>query len=331
MSDDRLTYESAGVSIDEQEKAIALFKDAVKATYTREVLSDVGSFGGLFSARFEGLSEPVLVSSIDGVGTKTKLATWLNRFDGLGADIVNHCTNDVLVQGARPIFFLDYFAASKMNAEMAAAFVTSVAAACKENGCALIGGELAEMPGVYAGGECDIVGCIVGVVDRAKVLPRDVREGDSIIGLPSTGLHTNGYSLARKALFEKGGYHPEDSVGALGESIGEALLRPHKGYLGELWPLLESDRIHALAHITGGGLVENVPRVLPGGLRAEIEYSSWTPPAIFDLIQSAGDVPDEEMRRSFNLGVGMVVICDDPDAVLRELGSGFRIGAVVKA
>lgn len=331
MTDEGLTYESSGVSIDEQDRAIALFKGAVKATYTPSVLSDVGSFGGLFSANFSDYDDPVLVSSIDGVGTKTRIARLANRYDGLGADIVNHCVNDILVQGARPIFFLDYFAASKLKAEVVSAVVTSAAAACADVGAALIGGEVAEMPGVYAEGESDVVGCIVGVVERSRVMPRSVSEGDSILALPSSGLHTNGFSLARKALLDAGGYSLGDAIGSIGMPLADALLEPHRCYYRELLPHLEGDAITALAHITGGGLVENLPRVVPAGLKAEVDYSSWTPPALFDLIQSAGRISDEQMRRTFNLGVGMAVISPAQDELLHSLAGSFRIGEIVKA
>jgi phosphoribosylformylglycinamidine cyclo-ligase len=326
MSEKSLTYRGAGVDISEQTKAIELFKSAVKSSYNQHVLSDVGSFGGLFDAAFAGYSHPVLVSSIDGVGTKTKIAHALGRYDGLGADIVNHCVNDILVQGAKPLFFLDYFAASKLSAQVAAQVVESAAKACKQNGCALIGGEIAEMPGVYAEGEIDIVGCIVGVVDKPNILPRNVQNGDILVGLPSEGLHTNGYSLARKALFEIGGFDPHDSIGSLGETIGDALLRPHRSYLADLQPHLASGTLHALAHITGGGIEANLSRVIPDGLRAQIDFESWTPPPIFDLIRSAGSIPESEMRAAFNLGIGMIAVVSSPDALLGSIPGSIKIG-----
>ncbi len=326
MSEKGLTYRGAGVDISEQNKAIELFKSAVKSSYNQHVLSDVGSFGGLFDAAFAGYSHPVLVSSIDGVGTKTKIAHALGRYDGLGADIVNHCVNDILVQGAEPLFFLDYFAASKLSAQVAAQVVESAAHACKQNGCALIGGEIAEMPGVYAEGEIDIVGCIVGVVDKPNILPREVQPGDALVGLPSEGLHTNGYSLARKALFEVGGFDLHDSIGTLGETIGDALIRPHKSYLADLRPHLASGAIHALAHITGGGIEANLSRVIPAGLRAQIDFESWTPPPIFDLIRSAGSIPESEMRAAFNLGIGMIAVVSSPDPLLGSIPGSVQIG-----
>src|SRR5581483_8307753 len=326
MSEKGLTYRGAGVDISEQNKAIELFKSAVKSSYNQHVLSDVGSFGGLFDAAFAGYSHPVLVSSIDGVGTKTKIAHALGRYDGLGADIVNHCVNDILVQGAEPLFFLDYIAASKLSAQVAAQVVESAAHACKQNGCALIGGEIAEMPGVYAEGEIDIVGCIVGVVDKPNILPREVQPGDALVGLPSEGLHTNGYSLARKALFEVGGFDLHDSIGTLGETIGDALIRPHKSYLADLRPHLASGAIHALAHITGGGIEAHLRRVIPAGLRAQIDFERWTPPPIFDLIRSAGSIPESVMRAAFNLGIGMIAVVVNPDPLLGSIPGSVQIG-----
>ncbi|MBV6502904.1 MAG: Phosphoribosylformylglycinamidine cyclo-ligase [Fimbriimonadales bacterium] len=338
MPDQGLTYGASGVDIGEQNRAIRLFRDAVRSTYNESVLSDVGSFGGLFSTRFEGMVEPLLVSSIDGVGTKTKIAIALGMYEGLGRDIVGHSVNDILAQGAKPLFFLDYFATSKLSAEIVRDVVQGAAEACRANGCVLIGGEIAELPGVYSEGEIDVVGAIVGVVDREKVLPKHhTSAGDLLIGLASDGLHTNGYSLARKALFEVAGKQPDEEIPELGRTIGEELLRPHRCYFRALEPLLEEGGfINAIAHITGGGFYENIPRVIPQDCRAVVERRSWTPQPIFQMIQQAGDVPDDEMYRTFNMGIGMVLVCPSvrANAVLQRLNesgeSAYMIGELSK-
>lgn len=310
MPDEPLTYRAAGVDPEEAGRAIRAFRPYVQSTYTPEVLSDIGSFGGLFWARFPGLEEPVLVSSIDGVGTKTKIATLMGSYQGLGWDIVGHCVNDILVQGARPLFFLDYFAASRVNADVVTAIVQGMAEACRHNDCALLGGEIAEMPGVYCENELDVVGCIVGVVERSRILPKpNVEPGDLIVGLGSDGLHTNGYSLARKALLEQGKWKLDDEIPDLGRTIGEELLRPHRSYYRAVFPLFEEDLIKGAAHITGGGFYENIPRILPTQVDAVIERRAWVPHRIFSLIQESGGISDEEMYRTFNMGIGMVLIC----------------------
>lgn len=298
-------YAAAGVDIDAGNAAVALMRAAVQSTYTPEVLAGIGSFGGLFdAARLRNMRAPVLVASTDGVGTKVKLAAAFGRYESIGHDIVNHCINDILVQGARPLFFLDYIAASKLDPSQVASVVQGMAEACRAAGCALLGGETAEMPGVYAEGAFDVAGTIIGVVEREALLPRldEIAPGDVLIGLASSGPHTNGYSLIRKVLANRlVTSQPDDPLVA-------ALLAPHRSYLDAVERARAAAPIKALAHITGGGFVENIPRVLPPGLRAAIDYAAWPMPPIFGLIQSAGNISDEEMRRVFNCGIGMVMI-----------------------
>jgi len=301
------SYASSGVDIDAGNRAVELMKDSVKATYNDSVLAGIGSFGGLFDmSALKQMNNPVLVASTDGVGTKVKLAASVGRYRGIGHDIVNHCINDILVQGARPLFFMDYFAASKLNPELTAEVVTGIAEACKESGMALLGGETAEMPGVYQSNEFDVAGTIIGVLERDRILPRpNLLAGDLILGLPSNGPHTNGFSLIRK-VFEGAdleAIHPE-----LGCSLADALLAPHRSYFNVLYPQL--DKVKALAHLTGGGFIENIPRVLPENLNAVINRNSWNVPSIWNLIQQRGNISIEEMFRVFNMGIGMVVIVD---------------------
>jgi phosphoribosylamine--glycine ligase/phosphoribosylformylglycinamidine cyclo-ligase len=300
-------YAAAGVSIDEGVRAVELMKTAVRATYSPAVLAGIGSFGGLFdAAAVKGMRAPVLVASTDGVGTKVKLAAAARRYRSIGHDIVNHCVNDILVQGARPLFFLDYFATSKLNPEITAEVVTGIAEACTEAGMALLGGETAEMPGVFAEGEFDVAGTIVGVVERSRIRPEpDLGPGDVILGLASSGPHTNGYSLIRK-VFE--GVPLETVFPELGVPLADALLAPHRSYLNVLYPHLKL--VKALAHLTGGGFIENIPRVLPAGVDAAIRADSWPVPALFRLIQQRGGISVEEMVRVFNMGIGMVIIVD---------------------
>jgi phosphoribosylformylglycinamidine cyclo-ligase len=290
-------------------------------------LSEIGSFGGLFRPDLEGLQEPLLVASADGVGTKLAVARQKGDFSTVGRDLVNHCVNDILVQGARPLFFLDYIGAGKLVPEKMAELVQGLSLACRENHCALLGGETAEMPGFYDVGDYELVGFIVGMVDRACLLPREVRPGGVLLGLPSSGLHTNGYSLARKVLFEEMGLALEDALPDSVDScsVGEILLEPHLTYLPVLGPLLGDQRLRALAHITGGGLTDNLPRVLPNGLQARIEVGRWRVPEIFRVIQDHGRVRSEEMRRVFNLGIGMVAIVE-PAAADEILGQLTRSG-----
>ncbi len=330
---EKSAYEDSGVSINAGNRAVDLMKDAVKSTYTPSVLSDVGSFGGLFDASvLKTFNKPVLVASTDGVGTKVKLAASVGRYRGVGHDIVNHCVNDILVQGARPLFFMDYFATSRLTPEATAEAVTGMAEACKESGVALLGGETAEMPGVYQPNEFDVAGTILGVVERDDILPRNnLKAGDVLIGLASSGPHTNGYSLIRKifdnTLLET--IFPELDI-----SLADALLAPHRSYYSILHSLLP--HIKALAHITGGGFIENIPRVLTENLNAEIHLTSWTPPPLWKLIQSEGHIATDEMYRVFNMGIGMVVIVDktkaaevqklipEPTYVIGELVKGER-------
>ncbi len=307
-------YAAAGVSIDAGNEAVELMKRAVQSTYTPQVLAGIGSFGGLFDASaLKTMRSPVLVASTDGVGTKVKLAAQFGRFESIGHDIVNHCINDILVQGARPLFFLDYFASSKLSPQQVAAVVTGISQACAAAGCALLGGETAEMPGVYAAGAFDVAGTIVGVVERDEVWPRtsEMQAGDVLIGLASSGPHTNGYSLIR-AIFGD----------ALTESIANDLLAPHRSYVGVVMRAKDAALIKGLAHITGGGFIENIPRILPAHLRAQIDYSAWDIPPIFRLIQDAGDISDDEMHRVFNCGIGMVMVVapEHVEAVQRTIG-----------
>jgi len=299
------TYSAAGVNINVAARAKELIGKHARTTLRPEVLGDFGFFGGLFE--FKGYQQPVLVSSVDGVGTKLKIASVLDKHDTVGVDIVNHCVNDIFTCGAEPLFFLDYIATGKLVAERVEAVVRGLASACRQVGCALIGGETAEMPGLYSGEDYDLAGFIIGVVEKEKIITgKVIADGDAIIGLPSSGLHTNGYSLARKIFGETksalGVHYPE-----LGRTLGEELLQPHRCYYQQLKPLLSF--IKGMAHITGGGLIDNVPRVLPQGLMAKFHSKAWDAPAIFRLIQQRGNVAQDEMYRVFNMGIGMVVIC----------------------
>lgn len=309
-------YARAGVNIAAGNRATELMKAAVRSTYGPEVLSDTGSFGGLYAASaLKAMQSPVLVASTDGVGTKTKVAARLGRWDTIGQDLVNHCINDILVQGATPLFFLDYVASARLDAEQIAAIVAGVAAACREAGCALLGGETAEMPGVYEAGEIDLAGTIVGVVEKERIIDGSrIQPGDTILALPSNGLHTNGYSLARKVLGDEiwESVHPD-----LGVSIGVALLAIHRCYLKPIRNLWEIGvEIRGLAHITGGGVIDNLPRILPAGLGALIRRGAWPEPPIFGLIQGLGSVSDDEMFHVFNMGLGMLIVLA-PDAAER--------------
>ena len=341
VNEHRLTYEKAGVNIDAGEELVRRIKPMVRKTFNDRVLTDIGGFGGLFDARFPDMKFPVLVSSTDGVGTKIKVAIDAKRHDTVGQDLVNHCVNDILVCGARPLFFLDYFASGKLRVDVGEAVIAGFVKACAENGCALIGGETAEMPGIYQGEDYDLAGTIVGIVDRERMFRREtVAEGDVLIGLPSTGLHTNGYSLARKALFPR---YTVDAKPALlgGQSIADALLKIHPSYLRPISHLLESFEpgkdIHALSHITGGGIVGNTSRVVPDGLALDIDWNAWSRLPIFQLIQDAGSVPEEEMRRAFNLGIGMILLVPaDKAAMIEKVLVTFgeapvRIGNVIRA
>lgn len=326
-------YASAGVDIEAGNRAVELMKSAVKSTYGPQVLAGIGSFGGLFDASaLKDMKNPVLVASTDGVGTKVKLAAEAGRYRSVGHDIVNHCINDILVQGARPLFFMDYFATSKLTPEIVAEVVTGIAEACRESGCALLGGETAEMPGVYQAGEFDIAGTIVGVLERESMLPRaDIGPGDVLIGLRSSGPHTNGYSLIRK-IFE--GIPLDTIFPELGIPLADALLPPHRSYLNVLSSVLgPRSSVKALAHLTGGGFLENIPRILPEGVDAVVRQGSWPVPPLFGLIQSRGEIALEEMHRVFNMGIGMVVVVakEDVEKVQKAISEEtFVIGELVE-
>lgn len=309
MTEKQVSYASSGVDISRQDEALRRIKPLVKGTRTPGVRSDIGLFGGLFDATFPE-ARPILVSSMDGVGTKMKVARRAGLWTTVGQDLVNHCINDILVQGARPLFFLDYIAAQQLEPGVIEGIVEGMAGACRAAGAALIGGELAEMPGVYAEGEVDVAGTIVGVVDEARLLPRTgaMAEGDALIGLPSSGLHTNGYSLARRVCFEVAGLGVEDPLPGTGQTVGQALLAIHRSYLAPVLPLVQADLLHGMAHITGGGLTDNLPRVLPPGLDAEIDTASWEIPALFRFLMDRGALGLEDARQALNLGVGMVLI-----------------------
>jgi phosphoribosylformylglycinamidine cyclo-ligase len=301
------TYAQAGVNISEGDRFIRRIKKSVRSTYTKGVLGDIGAFGAFFDARFKGYKSPVLVSSVDGVGTKLLLAQMMNRHDTVGQDLVNHCVNDILVCGAKPLYFLDYFATGKLEHSSAADIISGFARACRENRCALIGGETAEMPGMYDEEEYDLAGMIVGVVEKKDIIDgHRVRKGDVLIGLSSTGLHTNGYSLARAVLLKE--YRLDQHLDELGRTVGDALLAVHRSYLAVVSKVRKIFPVHALSHITGGGIVGNTMRVIPEGLRLNIHWDSWKRPAIFQLIQKVGNVPEDDMRRTFNMGIGLVMI-----------------------
>jgi phosphoribosylformylglycinamidine cyclo-ligase len=322
MSQQPVSYAASGVDISRQDEALRRIKPIVKGTKTPGVRSDIGLFGGLFSAQFPE-ARPVLVASMDGVGTKMKVARLADTWDTVGADLVNHCINDILVQGARPLFFLDYIAAERLEPAVIEAIVKGMADACRAAGCALIGGELAEMPGVYAKGEVDVAGTITGVVDEDALLPRlpEMGAGDVLIGLPSSGLHTNGYSLARKVCFEVAGLQVGDELPGTGKTVAEALLATHRSYLGPVMPLVQARRLRAMAHITGGGLTDNLPRVLPAHLDAAIDTRSWEIPALFTFLMEKGQLSLEDARQALNLGVGMVLVAPKAgaEAVLADL------------
>jgi len=330
------SYKDSGVDIDAQDEALREVRRIARDTYTPGVLSDIGSFGGLFRGTFEGIESPILVSSTDGVGTKLRVAQAMKVHDTVGYDLVSHCVNDILVQGARPLFFLDYYATGKLRPPVMTDVIRGMARACKENGCALIGGETAEMPGFYGDDDYDVAGFILGVVDAKNLIDgKAVTEGDVLIGLPSVGLHTNGYSLARRILFDKLGYDHQTIVPEVGKA-GEALLQPHISYLKPLLPLVEQRSIHAMAHITGGGLTDNVPRVLPEKLDAHIKLGSWPVLPIFKFLYEKGEVGRDEMLRVFNMGIGMVLMIgkEDVDRVSKhftQIGQTFYfIGNVLK-
>jgi len=331
-----ITYADAGVNIDRANRTKQRIKYLAHKTFNRGVLSEIGGFGGLFSIDKKYI-DPVLVSSVDGVGTKLKIAFEMKVHHTVGGDLVNHCVNDIAVQGAAPMFFMDYLATGKLEPEVAEKVVEGIADACKHNGCALIGGETAEMPGFYPEGEYDLAGFIVGVVERDKIITgKDVQVGDIVLGLPSNGLHTNGYSLARKLLFEVGHYSLETYVNEIKNKVGNELMRTHRSYWPVIKKLVAGECVAAMAHITGGGITENLPRVLPRGTAAVIERGTWTIPPLFEHLQKLGNVPEDEMLRTFNMGIGMLVVVPakkfkKAQTLLERAGEKFHsIGRIVK-
>jgi phosphoribosylformylglycinamidine cyclo-ligase len=327
-----MDYKASGVDIEAGSEVVRRIKGLARGTFTGGVLSEIGSFGGLFALDAVPGAATVLVASADGVGTKLKVAFLSGRHETIGEDLVNHCVNDILVQGADPLFFLDYFATGRLRPDVAVQVVEGLARACRANGCALLGGETAEMPGFYADGEYDLAGFIVGRVDRGRLIDgRRIVPGDALIGLPSSGLHTNGYSLARRIAFDLLGLTVDSYVPALGRTLGDAFLEPHRTYLPVLRPLLEASSIKGMAHITGGGLTDNVPRVLPGGCAARIERNAWSVPPLFAWLEQAGRVPADDAYRTFNMGIGMVLIvsADAAASVLTQLEEVGESGARV--
>jgi phosphoribosylformylglycinamidine cyclo-ligase len=328
-----MDYKSAGVDIDAGNESVRRIRALARSTFTSGVLSEIGSFGGLFQLEPGRFREPVLVSSADGVGTKLKVAFLSGRHDTVGLDLVNHCVNDILAQGAEPLFFLDYLATGRLSPDVTETIVGGIASACRDNGCALLGGETAEMPGFYGNGEYDLAGFIVGVVDRERLISgRAIVVGDVLVGVPSSGLHTNGYSLARRIVFERLGLTVESRVPELGRTIGETLLEPHRSYLSIVRPLLDGGRIKGMAHITGGGITGNLPRVLPHGTAAVVDVASWDIPPLFRWLQRNGQVPIEDMMRTFNMGIGLIVVTarDKAEPFMEELAArGGRDARVI--
>jgi phosphoribosylformylglycinamidine cyclo-ligase len=337
MPEGSFTYKSAGVDIDAADSLNKKIAPMVRATFTPDVLEDIGLFGGLFRLDTARFREPILVSSVDGVGTKLKIAFATGRHNTIGIDLVSHCVNDILMQGAEPLFFLDYLATGKLEVAVAEQVVAGLAEGCLRAGCSLIGGETAEMPGFYNAGEYDLAGTIVGVVDKDRIIDGSaISEGDRIIALKSSGLHTNGYSLVRKLFVDSGRYELNQQIDCLGRSLADELLEPHRCYAKPVLKILDQVSVHGMAHITGGGLTENVPRVLPETLDAEIDVGSWEPLMIFDLIKRDGDIAPDEMFRTFNMGVGMVLIVspEDETSTLENLEAEgedvWTLGRVVK-
>lgn len=330
-----ITYSQAGVSIEEGDKTVDSIKDAARRTFSSSVLTGIGSFGAAF--QIKGYKQPVLISSADGVGTKLKVAFASGRHDTVGECLVNHCVNDIMVQGADPLFFLDYFAMGKLDSEIAGSVIRGIARGCEHNGCALIGGETAEMPGLYTEGEYDVAGFIVGGCEkRGLITGAKIEPGDVLIGLASDGLHTNGYSLARKLLFEVAGYTVNSVIPDLAETAADALLRVHRSYANALRALRKAKTLKGAAHITGGGITDNTPRMLPPGTAARIHRKSWIVPRLFTLMQEIGQVPEDDWRRTFNLGIGMIVCVSEKNEAkslraLEKAGfAGIRLGEVVK-
>ena len=332
-----VTYAAAGVDLERARRTKQRIRYLAHKTFSRNVLSDIGNFGALFALDKKRFRDPVLVSSCDGVGTKLKVAFEMNLHHTVGADLVNHCVNDIAVQGATPLFFMDYFAAGKLDPDVAETVITGISDACKQNGVALVGGETAEMPGFYPAGEYDLAGFIVGAVDRERIVTGDkVEVGDVLVGLPSSGLHTNGYSLARKLLFGVARYSPETYVNEIKGKVGNELMRVHRSYWPLLRKLLDAEAVSAMAHITGGGITENLPRVLPKGTAAIVERGAWPVPPIFEHLRKLGNVPDDEMMRTFNMGIGMVLVVPakkfkKAQSVLERAGEkSYTIGRIIK-
>lgn len=309
------TYKTAGVDIEAGEKTIDKIKGYAKSTFNKSVLADIGMFGAFYEPDFSGYERPVLVSSVDGVGTKLKIAIEMDKHDTIGQDLVNHCVNDIAVCGAKPLFFLDYYATGKLNPDKAADVIKGFSIACKENDCALIGGETAEMPGLYDEKDYDVSGTIVGVVDKSKIIDgKKIKKGNLLVGFPSSGLHTNGYSLARKVLLEK--YSAKDFIAEIDNILGDELLKIHKSYLMLITALKNSVDVKGLSHITGGGIVGNTKRIIPEGLNLLIHWGAWELPAIFKLIQETGNISNDEMHKAFNCGIGLVAVIAKEDKIV---------------
>jgi phosphoribosylformylglycinamidine cyclo-ligase len=328
-----MDYRTSGVDIDAGNETVRRIRGLARSTFTSGVLSDIGSFGGLFRLDQGRFRDPVLVSSADGVGTKLKVAFMAGRHDSVGVDLVNHCVNDILVQGAEPLFFLDYLATGRLSPSVAEAIIGGMASACRENNCALLGGETAEMPGFYADGEYDLAGFIVGIVEKERIVSgRSITPGDALVGVPSSGLHTNGYSLARRIAFDHLKLRVDSHVPELGRTVGEAFLEPHRSYLSMVSPMLSYGSVKGMAHITGGGITDNLPRVLPHGTAAVVDCSAWVVPPLFQWLRQAGDVPPEDMMRTFNVGIGLILVVppERADQTLAELAArGGRDARVI--
>ena len=328
-----MDYKASGVDIDAGNEAVRRIRALARSTFTSGVMSDIGSFGGLFRLEGSRFRDPILVASADGVGTKLKVAFLANRHHTIGVDLVNHCVNDILVQGAEPLFFLDYLATGRLLPEVIESIVTGLATACRDNNCALLGGETAEMPGFYGDGEYDVAGFIVGVVDKERLVNgRTVAVGDVLVGVPSSGLHTNGYSLARRIVFDALRLTVDSHVADLGMTVGDALLEPHRSYLSMIRPILDYGTIKGMAHITGGGITDNLPRVLPHGTAAVVDASAWEVPPLFRWLQQGGHVPIEDMMRTFNMGIGLIAVTapDRSEQLIDELAArGGRNARVI--
>jgi len=328
-----MDYKASGVDIDAGNETVRRIRGLARSTFTSGVLSEIGSFGGLFRLQPGQYRDPVLVASADGVGTKLKVAFLAQRHDTIGRDLVNHCVNDILVQGAEPLFFLDYLATGQLTPAVAESIVGGIACACRDSGCALLGGETAEMPGFYRDGEYDVAGFIVGAVDRPQLITgRTIAVGDVLVGVPSSGLHTNGYSLARRVVFDRLRLDVDSYVPELSRTVGDALLEPHRSYLPIVKPILEGGRIKGMAHITGGGITDNLPRVLPHGTAAVVDTSAWEVPPIFTWLQRGGDIPRDDMLRTFNMGIGLIAVTgrNHAEALIDEMAArGGRDARVI--